>query len=59
MLYDFKCTDKECGEKFEKSIKLEDVEDTVVLCPKCHEKAERLITNPKHYKHLSWASWKV
>lgn len=57
-LYDFRC--KKCHHNFEDSVLLSELDKKIILCPKCsHDKTERLITNPTHYKHLSWAKWKV
>lgn len=57
-LYTMKCTKEKCGCEFDEFIKLEEL-DKEVRCPECKEKAERLIVNPKHFKHLSWASWRT
>ena len=58
-MYDFKCTNKECEREFEENIKLADIEESCgcVDCPDCHMPAVRKITNPTHFKHLSWSSW--
>ena len=56
-LYDMKCTNEECKHEFEENIKLAEIEQA--KCPKCGSKAERLITNPKHFKHGSWNRWSV
>jgi len=58
-LYNVKCID--CGEVFEESIKLEYFKDDkhLVECPKCKSSlTEVLISNPKHFKHLSWTTWR-
>jgi len=59
MLYDFECTN--CHHQFEAQVKLQDLEesDGCVDCPQCHHPAIRKITNPRHYKHISWASWRL
>lgn len=57
-LYDFKCC--KCDNEFEENVKLESIDKNVkVKCPKCSGSSKRLITNPKHYKHLSWSSWNI
>ena len=57
VLYDFECCNTKCPIKyFEKSVEIDTKE---IKCPECHEVAKRIISNPKHYKHLSWSKWKV
>jgi putative FmdB family regulatory protein len=59
-LYDFKCTNKDCEYEFEEQVKLADIDDCgCVDCPECHMPAIRKITNPRHYKHVSWSAWKA
>jgi len=57
VLYDFECSNKECTiQRFEKSVEVNTKE---VKCPQCGELAKRIISNPKHYKHLSWSKWSI
>lgn len=58
-LYDFKCTN--CDHVFEEHLSLEEADESngTVECPECHLPAIRTITNPRHYKHLSWSKWRA
>lgn len=60
-MYCFKC--KKCEEIFEEIVSLKDIEETEgkIDCPLCKKKlsAERQIVNPKHFKHISWSTWRV
>lgn len=53
-LYDFKCT--KCDKEFDQQVKLDEADK--VKCS-CGGKAKRLISNPSHYKHLSWSKWRM
>jgi len=59
MLYDFKCTS--CNHVFEVTQTLAEHDDGsgTVDCPECHMPAISTISNPRHYRHLSWSSWNV
>ena len=54
-LYQFQCT--KCNHEFEDSVPVNDIK--TVKCPECKEPAEVVIVNPRHYKHLSWSTWRV
>lgn len=59
-LYDFQCN--ACNHEFEENVKLDEYEEDkyCVSCPECGACGpERKIVNPKHYKHLSWSTWRV
>jgi putative FmdB family regulatory protein len=59
-LYDFKC--EECEHEFEEQVKLEklEAEPDHVECPSCGEAGcKRMITNPRHYSHVSWSKWRA
>jgi len=59
-LYDFQCTNQDCGHEFEELVKLDDIDDSgCVNCPECHMPAIRKISNPGHYKHRTWSEWRM
>jgi putative FmdB family regulatory protein len=55
-LYDFQC--QECELVFEDQLPLEEL-DKEIWCPECEGETERLLVNPRHYKHLSWSTWNI
>lgn len=57
-LYLFKC--RNCNIEFEEQMSLSEFEkERATTCVDCDGKAEVVISNPGHYKHLSWQKWRV
>ena len=55
-ILDLVCT--KCSEVYEEWIKSEEDINTMT-CPKCNASLKKIISNPKHYKHVSWSQWRV
>lgn len=54
---DFLCV--ECETKFEQLLDLDDGTDQPV-CPNCgNENVEKVISNPGHWRHVTWSQWRV
>jgi len=60
MLYEMKCTNDQCVLKYEEQIKIAEYEANGAKCPQCGAPAEREVrTNPGHFRHASWAQWRM
>jgi putative FmdB family regulatory protein len=57
-LYELKCLNKDCEYEFVEQHKLAEVEEAE--CPECGSQAKiEMRTNPLHYRHVSWSTWRM
>lgn len=57
--YDFQCT--VCGYQFEHLLDRKEIKEGLIEtpCEKCKGVAKTVISNPRHYKHASWSTWRM